>query len=242
MVETEERAAGLSVDKMNSSVEFIPRILAARRSRWLIPCSVLVAFNLVAFGIVLDLTHRLMAVYADSARIHREWSNRLGRYSELGELAAAVHAAGNDLFEIRDEAAESANLDKAIARFREKTRELREETNSRLPVTEAGVPLEEMDALQEALDQMTGEASLIFSCFRGNHPEEAAKHLVAMDREFAHLNAILLRLQSVVSEIQEAQFGHQLARASSVSKIETALGLTVMLMLVATAFYASRAY
>jgi len=121
---------------MNSSVESTPNTLPARRPRWQTLWFVLAAFNLLAVGIGFDLSHRLMAIYADSVR-NREWANRLGSYSELGKLAAAVNAPGNDEFDTLDGAAETANLDEAMARFSEKMRELREETNSRVPVTEA---------------------------------------------------------------------------------------------------------
>src|SRR5947207_273654 len=120
---------------MNLSVGSTPRPLPAGRPRWLTVCLVLAAFNLLAFGIGLQLSHRLTAMYTESVRINREWSNRLGTYADLAQLAAAVNAPGNDVFDTRDVAAESANLDKAMARFGDRIRELREEANSRVPIT-----------------------------------------------------------------------------------------------------------
>src|SRR3989442_2613586 len=227
---------------MNSSVESTQRPVPGRRSRWQTLCFILAACNLLAVGIGLDLSHRLMAIYTESVRLNREWSNRLGSYSELGQLAAAVHAPANDVIDTQDVAAESAELDKAVARFSEKMSELREEANSPVPVTEAKALLQEMDAVQDAIDQMSGEARLIFSCFRDNQPDEAGNHMPTMDRKFAHLNAVLLRLQSRVREIQEARLGDKLARASSVRKIETALGLALMLMLIGIALYRGRLF
>ena len=136
---------------MNSSVESTLSVLPARRARWQTLCLVLAAFNLLAVAIGLDLSHRLLAIYAESVRINREWSNRLGSYSDLGQLAAAVSAPGSDVFDTLDVAAESANLDKAMARFSEKMRELREEADSRVPVTEATALLQQLDAVQDAM-------------------------------------------------------------------------------------------
>ena len=197
---------------------------------------------MLAVAIGLDLSHRLLAIYAESVRINREWSNRLGSYSDLGELAAAVNAPGNDVFDTHDVAAESANLDKAMARFSEKMRELREEANSRVPVTEAAALLQQLELVQDAMHEMTGEARLIFSCFRDNQPDEAGKRIATLNRKFAHLNTVLVRVQSGVREIQEALLGNQLARASSVRAFETALGLAMMFLLVGIAFYGSRLF
>src|SRR5262245_59501829 len=107
---------------MNSSVESIPGTVPARRSRWKTFCFILAAFNLLAVGIGLHLSHRLMGIYAESARVNREWSNRLGSYSELSRLAAAVSAPVNDAFDTHDGAAGAATLDNALARFEAKMR------------------------------------------------------------------------------------------------------------------------
>ena len=227
---------------MNSSVESIPRTVPGRRLRWKTFFLLLATFNLLAVGLGLDLSHRLMSIYTESVRINREWSNRLGQYSELSQLAAAVSAPGHEVFDTQDGAAASANLDNAVARFEAKMRDLREEANSHVPAREADALLQKLDAVQDAMGQMTGEARLILSCFRDNKPDEAGKHMPAMGHRFAQLNDVLVRLQSGAREIQETHLGDQLARASSVSKIETALGLALMLALVGIALYAGRGF
>src|SRR5262249_19832321 len=155
----------------------------------------------------------------------REWSDRLESYAELGQLAAAVRAPGHDMFDTRDEEAESANLDRAMAAFEEKMRELREEADSRRPVMETATLLAQMDAAQEALNQTTDEAKRILSCFRDNQSDEAGKHRAAMDRKFAQFNAALLRLQSSARKVQESRLADHLAEAASLRRTETALGL-----------------
>ena len=180
IAETEARATGLSVDKMSSSVESTPHTVSARRPRWQNLCLILVTFNVLAVGIGLDLSHRLMTIYAESVRLNREWTKRLGSCSDLGQLAAAVHAPGNDVFDTNDFAAESAILDKATERFSEKMRELREETTSRLSVTETRTLLQQIDAAQDAMDEMSGEAKLIFSSIRDNQLNEAGEHKAAI--------------------------------------------------------------
>ena len=92
------------------------------------------------------------------------------------------------------------------------------------------------------MHEMIGQARLIFSCFRDNQPDEAGKRMATMNRKFAHLNTVIVRLRSGVREIQRAQLSNQMARASSVRAFETALGLAMILILVGIAFYGSRLF
>src|SRR6266536_6308276 len=118
---------------MNSSVAPAPRTMPARHPRWRTLCLILAISTLSAIGIGVDLDHRLKIIYAESGRINRECSDRIGNYSELTQLAAAVNAPGHDVFDTHDGAAESAKLDEAIARVNAKIRELSDNTNSHLP-------------------------------------------------------------------------------------------------------------
>src|SRR5262245_24294796 len=203
---------------MNSSVEAIPRPVPSWRSRWRILCLMLATVNLLALGISLAFSHRLTSIYSESARINREWSNRLGS-AGLGQVAAAVNAAGHDWVDTQDEAVGLANLDKAMAQFEAKMRWLREEANVGAPEPAARALPQQMDAAQEVMNQMTGEARLTLTAVRDNQPDEAGKHMALMDRKFTELNAVLLRLQSDAREVQETRLANQLAQAYSARKI-----------------------
>ncbi len=227
---------------MNSSVESTPRPRPAWLSRWMMFCLFLVSVNLLAFAIGLDFSNRLMAIYTESLRIHGEWSARLGSCARLGQLALTGAAPGHDVFDTRDEAAESANLDWAIARFEEAMRELREEATAHLKAAEARPLLEQMDAAQDAMNQMTSEARLILSNVRGDQLAEAGKHRGTMDRRFAQLNAVLLRLQSCARDLQETSLADQLARASAVRRTDGAFALALMLLLAGGALYGGRLF
>ena len=189
LVETEEKAAGLSADMMNSSVESAPRTMPARRRRWQTLCLVLATCSFLAIGIGFDVSRRFMAIYTESVRLNREWSNRLESYSELGELAAAINAPCSDVFDTHDDAVESAKLDKAVAQFGEKMRELREETSSRVPPIESRAIFQQMDAVQATVDLITGDARLIFACFRDDQPDEAGSSAQLRPRPSAVVRA-----------------------------------------------------
>ena len=59
----------------------------------------LAAFDLFTVVLSLVLNHQTRGVFARSIEVNQVWSQRLADYSELGQLAAAVDAPGNDIFD-----------------------------------------------------------------------------------------------------------------------------------------------
>src|SRR5256885_4559594 len=57
--------------------------------------------------------------HSDLVARSREWANRIDAYNHLAELAVAVDAPGNDVFETHDVAAERARVAAALAQFRQ---------------------------------------------------------------------------------------------------------------------------
>src|SRR5256886_7101310 len=181
-----------------------------------------------------------MAIYAESVRVHHQWSQRLGSYSDLGQLAAAVNAPGNEVFDSRDVAAESAKMESAFARFNEKMRAVRAQVNSDVPAAEAKRLLQQMGRVQGAMGEMVDEAELIFSLFKRNQSEKAGERMATMDRKFADLNTALVHLRAIVRGIQEADFAEQLALAASIRKFEYIIAVAIMLIVVGTALYGTK--
>ena len=216
------------------------RVPPVGRPHWQHTYFALAAFNLVTVCASLYLSYRLMAIYAESVRVNHQWSQRLGSYSDLGQLAAAVNAPGNEVFDSRDIAAESAKMESALARFNEKLRAVRTEMNSDVPAAETKRLLEQMDRVQGAMGEMVDEAELIFSLFKRNQSEKAGERMAAMDRKFANLNTALVHLRAIVRGIQEADFAEQLALAASIRKFERIIAVAIMLMVVGTALYGTK--
>src|SRR5437667_4669871 len=109
----------------------------AKLCRWQYFWFALAAIDLLTVCASLYVSHRLTAIHARSVRLNQDWSRRLGSYSELGQLAAAVNAPGNDLFDSHDLPGESARVESARARFNEKLSAVRAEVNLEVPVAEA---------------------------------------------------------------------------------------------------------
>ena len=88
-----------------------------RHVKWHYVYYVLAAFDVITISFSLFLNHQIMGIYTRSVVLNQEWASRSAHYSELGELATAVNAPGNDVFDTKNVEAESAKLDEALSAF-----------------------------------------------------------------------------------------------------------------------------
>ena len=218
----------------------VSRAALSSRPGWQYLYFVLAAFDLITVCASLYLGHRFMRIYGDSVKTNHEWSRRLGSYADLAQLAAAVNAPGNDVFDSHDVAAESARMEAALARFNERLQTVRAESNSNVPPETLKGLLPRMDAVRAAMDRMVMDAQGVFTSFKGSLSKEAGEHMAAMDREFAGLNTALVGLRSIVRDIQDKHFTAQLAIASSVRRLEYFIAAAIALMVVGIAVYGTK--
>src|SRR5258705_13793667 len=83
---------------------------ARRRPKWYMLYYLLAALDVVAVLSSLTPNQRMMEIYVDSVATSQQWENREERYANLAELARAVNAPGNHVFDSRDVPPESARL------------------------------------------------------------------------------------------------------------------------------------
>ena len=122
---------------------------------------VLAAFDVLTVTGSLHLSHRIMSIYAASVDTNQRWADRLGRYSDLGQLAAAVDAPGNDVFDTRDVDAEAARQAQALAVFERALEAARGDLVAG-PEAEAPALLADLDAVAGAMRSMLAEADQKF--------------------------------------------------------------------------------
>src|SRR5689334_4108265 len=158
-----------------------------RRTRWHYIYFVLAAFDLLTVTGSLHLSHRIMAIYAASVDTNQRWADRLARYADLGQLAAAVDAPGNDVFDTRDVDAEATRQAQALAVFERAL----DATRADLA---AGPLLAGLDAVAGAMRDMVAEAEQIFAHFRRGETGLAGARMATMDRKYARVSAELAAL------------------------------------------------
>ena len=216
---------------------------SARRTsspRWYRVYYLLAAFDVLIVLLGLSINHQVVKIYDHSVEVNQEWVKRLNGYAALGPLAGAVNAPGNDVFDTQDVDAESLRMQAALRAFKEhmaaSEQDLREKIveEKRLNTLVSGdverLP-EDLTAVKTAMDEMTGEAELIFSYFREGRTEMAGRRMATMDRKYANVRASLASLREHVTLIQGKLFKEQVASAESLRKYEYLIAAFVILMI-----------
>ena len=217
-----------------------PQATELPKPRWHYLYYLLATFNLLTISASLYLSHQITTIYAQSAEVNRDWATRLQGYSELGQLAAAVNAPGNDVFDSHDPATESARLNAALQHFHQKVADTRRELSIHVDATQSSPLLKNLDALEQAVAVMVNEARLIFSDFRQNQPEMAGRRMATMDRQYSQVNQVLNHLRQNVSEIQQQAFTQQKQAIDGLKQYEVAIALMLLIMIVSVTAYGHR--
>ena len=227
-----------------SSVANVPD--ARRSPKWHRVYYLLAAFDVLIVLSGVFLNHQIVSVYNRSVVVNQEWVKRLGDYSELGKLAGAVNAPGNNVFDTHDVEGESLKTRAALRAFNEHMAaveaELRVKINGHHPseaVVQSDVERlpEDLAAIKTAMGEMTGEGELIFSYFRQNQPELAGRRRATMDNKYASVNDSLADLREHVRAIQGKLFKEEMAAAESLRKFEYLIAGFVFLMVGGAVIY-----
>jgi signal transduction histidine kinase len=212
----------------------------AKPPKWHYLYFVLAALDLIAVSAGLYLSHSIMSIYVRSVEANQTWAERVYAYSNLGELAAAVNAPGNDVFDSRDVARETERMQSAKTVFDAKFAALREELSTNLGPGDAAPLLARLDAVGVAMEAMLAEARLIFSYFRAAQPDRAGERMATMDRRYAVLNSALAELRHSVAIVQQKNFEQQMAAAGRQRDYEYIIGALILLMVAGATFYGHR--
>lgn len=213
------------------------------RSRWSKPHYVyflLAGFDILTVCIGLLVTHSIMSTYTASVAANATWNERLVAYSHLGELAEAVDAPGNDVFDSHDPAAEARRMRAALAAFDGEYAELRAELEANLAPERAEPLVARLETVKRAMEALTAEAQLIFSHFKAGRLGAAGERMATMDRKYAVVSSGLAELRNAVARIQQANFEAQMAVAARVQKYEYLIAALILLMVAAATLYGQR--
>src|SRR5690348_12989994 len=200
------------------------------RPKWHRLYYLLAAFDLFTVVLSLVLNHQTRGVFARSIEVNQVWSQRLANYSELGKLAAAVDAPGNDIFDSLDLSTETARFKSALQRYDSRFTELRAEVQAHADEPGAARILTDFDALADVMPDMTRQSQEIFSFFAQGQPGEAGRRMASMDRAYDRVNTAMADLRRDVAAIQQANLSEQQAMANDLSKFEYLIAAGIVLM------------
>jgi PAS domain S-box-containing protein len=194
----------------------------------------------------LFLSHQILKIYNQSVELNQQWVLQGDKNAELGMLAGAVNAPGNDLFDSHDVGGESQRMRAALKTFNEHMAVVEADLsvqirgksrNERTIQADVERFPEDLATIKSAMAEMTNEAELIFSYFGQNQPEKAGRRMATMDQKYAKLLGSLARLREHISTIQEKLFKQELESADSMRKLEHGIAGFVLLMVGAAMAY-----
>ncbi|PHS07021.1 MAG: hypothetical protein COA78_13805, partial [Blastopirellula sp.] len=197
----------------------------------------LAVFNLLTISATLYRSYSVLGVYSDSVEINSVWSDRVSRYTRLNELAAAVNAPGNNVFDSGDIIAERHRLDEAYQAFRQGT------ATARLALGQESATQSTHGLLQQLvqIDQQVGliyqEAISVFTELENNRDDTAGVRMAEMDRCFSKSLGMIGGLCESVREIQSTRFEAEAAQAQWLSKLELMIAGAVCFILCVVTWY-----
>lgn len=198
---------------------------------------VLAIFDICALCVSLYVNHRIMQIYIESVADDRSWVEIRNDASQLGELAASINAPGNDVFQSRDVAAESAKLRQAYLEFKDRCSSLGNSLVSQPSTEQIGSMLEDLKTVRSATAQMVRDAKLTLAFLEAEQVDQATKHMASMDRRYSTVNSTLVRLRKRISAVQNDQFTKQTAAAAMLQKSEYLIAGMITFMIVGATVY-----
>jgi signal transduction histidine kinase/CheY-like chemotaxis protein len=205
--------------------------------KWHLIYFLLAAFDLLTVCVSLYLNHQIMDIYSGAVVVNQQWARRLGTYDDLGQLAGAVNAPGNDVFDSRDVAGESQRMRAARETFQTGLTKARDDLEHDPSPAEVAPLKRDLTVVAAAMDDMVREAELIFSYFSNKRPEKAGERMATMDRKFAQVSAAFAHLSKDVRNIQQIHFNSQLAEANELKRLEYLIAGFIMLMVIGAIYY-----
>jgi signal transduction histidine kinase len=201
---------------------------------------VLVVFAVCAVARSLYLSHQYTRIYSQSVADNQAWTQRLRECSQLEQLAAAVNAPGNDVFQSHQVHAEEAKLQAALRLFDDRLESLREALRSHPDHDEAGPLLAGLQTVGRLIQEMAREAQSLFAQLRSGNTRQAGERMAAMDRGYARANQALERLREQITTIQGRHLEDQAAVAVSLQWFERFVSPLVLLLIAGSVVYGHR--
>jgi signal transduction histidine kinase/ActR/RegA family two-component response regulator len=178
-----------------------------------------------------------MSMYTHSVEVNTEWAQRASAISHLGDLAQAVNAPANDVFDSKDAPAERERRDVARLAFNAHLGRIEDNLAERTSPAEHQRIAAALAVTQAALDEMVAEAGRVFAGFEQHNPAVAGVRMVAMNRAYGRLTHSISEAVSLVQGIQSTHLQQTLAEARSLQSLAVTIGCLITLMVVGVTFY-----
>jgi PAS domain S-box-containing protein len=197
----------------------------------------LAVFDLVAVAGGLYLTHRLTNMFAESVGVNKAWQRRMQTYSELRRHSAEIDAAGNDALADGNTTVQERRIDRALLAFTSARDIGRQQALESLTGPIQATILADLVQVDEANQRMVAEARQILGAIRRQDQDAAARHMAAMDHDYADVNGGVVKLRDDGLANAALLFDEQEHAARSLTGHQLFLAGTMLVMVTAATFY-----
>lgn len=187
-------------------------------------------FDLAAIGGGLYLSHQLSSVFQASVAKNHEWSERFVSIWRLGDLALALNAPGNDVFQTRDVEGERRKLESAAQGFSAALDRVRAEIAKDVPPALASHPIKTLTFVEQAMRTTVAHGNRTLNEYERGNVERAAESMALMNRNYAAMKRMLNTAIEAVRDIQDAYQSRFEARVLSLKRYEYLIGGAIFVM------------
>lgn len=226
-------------------LQALPSVQPRWKPRWYHLYFLLAAFDVATVCISLYVNHYSNSVFLRAIDTNTVWLAQLSNYSELGDLAGAVNAPGNDIFDSRDVATERKRLDRALLNFNAAFLQHREALANLVRLGYLGFDGHErierdFQVIDQRAQEMVSSARSIFRYFEAGDASAAAALMASMDRTYAALSSSIGLLRAHAREVLAQELAAQQQLVADLKWLERVVMLLALLMIVCVTVYGHR--
>ncbi len=211
-----------------------------RPPKWHRICFALTAFVFLTIGISAWAIHYLADKYAEAIDTNQVWTDRMGLFSGLSNLAGRVNNSGNAIFETEDPTQAAELVRKDSSAFQKAWRDVRADLEEHVGSPQSTTLLAELDLAGASMDQMILEANTIIDLLRAGRRREAGIRMATMDRYLYEVQEAMNRTDGEVHRILSAQLRDQGERVGLFKIVQTIIESLIVILVLGIALYGRR--
>lgn len=224
---------------MNEERDSFPKDtrLETKSLRWHQVYYLLAAFDIIAISFSIYLNHLIMNEFTHSIEVNRQWSERLGAFTELGVRATELNAPGNDVFNsgnIDNERRRLENFLQATLASFDRAQSLSQDT------FEIDIPSNIPTLLQyyrQDINKLSNQAHRVFYALESGDNQIAGEHMAQMDSHFGEAFVRVAQLQTIANNEQTRLLEIDQQRATYFQRYEVVVAIFIAIMVIAVTIY-----
>ncbi len=224
---------------MNEERDSFPKDtrLETKSLRWHQVYYLLAAFDIIAISFSIYLNHLIMNEFTHSIEVNRQWSERLGAFTELGVRATELNAPGNDVFNsgnIDNERRRLENFLQATLASFDRAQSLSQDT------FEIDIPSNIPTLLQyyrQDINKLSNQAHRVFYALESGDNQIAGEHMAQMDSHFGEAFVRVAQLQTIANNEQTRLLEIDQQRATYFQRYEVIVAVFIAIMVIAVTIY-----